>query len=578
MPPRKSNDSTPTQAVTKPRAKRSVKCEEAELTPTQQKRKERHDMLAAAKKRQARNMERPNDHEDNGFLSKTILFTRKLPAYPSYDEIPNKRRRVDLEPKKKKLARRAPWDKDSKFKKPSSPPNPPVRTSPRDPVTPMGRFSMLPVEICDEILRYILLWPHDIIVFDEWSRVFPRTRPRLNLSILYTCRVLRKQGLQILYGENIFAHDLRDPPASHGHTAPVLDKVFGNSVVPINEFGHLIRHIKIKMHRSRIRFNGHRRKFEYSILKFLPGGGLAHTADLHTVTLEVPAETNGDLQLHSDTVKEEDVPICKYFEKDSKLFDALFKIQIQWVHVLAWDTHGKCWQTAVDMRYFAKDKQMKIEHMATDKDPKHNKVESFNNQSVLRGSAAATSYRTKDVEAMEKLWDERVEIAKAGLCNLASRIKILATDPDRAIIKLKQWTPVKTPASGSEIFLPSNFRDPSLSRSTRSKRGQISPGSNLLDVKKMPTGSETNPKAKAGTAIRTNINPLNIPNTKDTEKEARLLEAQQDIQMNEAEIGKGGMLTEQWLENLPHHNMEDIQGTTEGDKHEMDVSDFEQCE
>ncbi|KAI0866096.1 hypothetical protein F4860DRAFT_525155 [Xylaria cubensis] len=576
MPPRKSNNSTPTRAVTKPRAKRSVKFEEAELTPTQQKKKERHDMLAAAKKRQARNMERPDDHEDNGFLSKATLFTQKLPAYPSYDEIPNKRRRVNTELKKKKVARRAPWDKDSKFKKPSSPPEPPVGTSPRDPVKPMGRFSMLPVEICDEILRYILMWPHDIIVFDGWSRVFPRSRPRLNLSILYTCRVLRKQGLQILYGENVFAHDLRDPPASHGHTAPVLEKVFGNSVVPINEFGHLIRHIKIKMHRSRFRFNGHRRKFEHSILKFLPSGGLAHTANLHTVILEVPAETNGDLQLHLDTVEEDDVPICKYFKKDSKLFDALFKIQIQWVHVLAWDTHGKCWQTEVDMRYLAKDKQKKLEHMAVDKDPKHSKAESVNNQSFLRDSAATTSYRTKDV--MEKLWDERVEHAKAELCNLASRIEILATDPDRAVNELKQWKPVETLASGSEICLPSNFRDSSFSRCTRSSRGQISPGYSNPDVEKMPTRSKTNSKAKAGTASRTNLNPLNISNTKDTEKEARLLEAQQDTQMNEAEIGKGGMLTEHWLENLPLHNMEDMQGTTEVDELETNIADVEHCE
>ncbi|KAI1754502.1 hypothetical protein F4782DRAFT_544804 [Xylaria castorea] len=587
MPPRKSNDTAPSRAVTRPPTKKSVKCEEAELTPTQKKRKERQDMLDKVKKRQALYLEAPTKLEDNGFLAKTTLFTQELPAYPSYDETPNKRRRVDHRPKTKKLARRAPWDKDSKFKKPSFPPDPPVGTSPRDqnPITAMGRFSILPVEISDEILRYVLLWPHDIIVFDGWSRVFPRSRPRLNLSILYTCQVLRNQGLQVLFGENKFAYDLRDPAASHGHTNPVLDKIFGSSMVPINEYGHLIRHIKVKVHRSRIHFNEHRRNFENSILKFLPGGGLAHAANLHTLTLEVPAETNSDLELHLGTGKPDDVPICKHFREGSKLIAAVFKIRIQWVHVLAWDTFGKCWQTKIDMRYFVKDEQMRLEHIALDKGQKHSKADSVNSQSISRDPAAAACYRTKDVEVMEKLWDERVKSAMAGLRNLASRIKSLATNPDRAKDKPGLWESVKTPANDPEshasrelVSLPPNFREPSLSLRTRSGRGGTTPRCSNPGVKKMLTRPKTNSKAKAGTVTGTSFNRPTVLNAKDTAKEARLLEAQQDTRMNEAERGERGALTEQWLENLPQYDTKDIQGTTGGDELETNIAHVEQHE
>ncbi|KAI0457911.1 hypothetical protein F5B21DRAFT_500932 [Xylaria acuta] len=585
MPP-KSSDTAATRATMKPRVKRYSRREEEEPTPAQKKRQERQDMLNVAKRRQARYLETPTELEDNGYLAKTVLFTPKLPAYPSYDETPNKRRRVDHGPKTKKLARRAPWDKDSKFKKPSLPPDPPAGTSPRDqdPVTATGRFGKLPAEIRDEILRYLLLWPHDIIVFDGWSRVFPRSRPRLNLSILYTCQVLREQGLRILFGENKFVYDLRDPAASHGHTNPVLAKVFGNSVVPINEYGHLIRYVKIKVHRSRLHFHEHRRHFEDAILKFLPGGGLAHTANLHTLTLEVPAETNRALQSRFGWGKPNEVPICRYLRKGSRLIAALFKLQIQWVRVLAWDRFGECWQTKVDMRYFAKDEQMRLEHIALDKDRKHGEPDSANDQSIPRNPAAAACYRTKDIEAMEKVWNEGVKSAVAGLLNLAWRIEGLAADPDRAVNELKLWDQVTTQASGSEshaskglVSLPSNFRESSLSLYTRPGRGRTTPGCSNSDARKLPTRSKTNSKAKAGTVTRarTSLSRLDAFNVKDTAKEMRLLEAQQDLQMNETELGERDRLTEQWLESLPPYDPEDVQGTTGGDDLETNTADVE---
>ncbi|KAI0490813.1 hypothetical protein F4859DRAFT_520465 [Xylaria cf. heliscus] len=574
----------PARAVPKSRAKRSVRCEEAEPTPAQKKRQERQEMLDAAKKRRKRHMETPTELGHDGFLAKDVLFTENLPAHPSYDEIPIKRRRVDRGPNMKELARRVPWNKDSKFKKPFLTPDPPVGTSPRDqdPITALGRFSDVPAEIRDEILRYILLWPHEIIVFSGWSRVYPRSRPRLNLSILYTCQVLREQGLRILFGENKFLYDLRDPAVSHGHTNPVLDKVFGNCVVPINEFGHLIRYVRLKVHRNRIHLNEHRRNFEDAMLKFLPGRGLAHTAKLHTLTLEVPAETNHDLQLCSSTSKPNKVPICEYLQKGSRLIDALLKLQIQWIHVLAWDTNGVCWQTKIDMRYLAKDEQMRLEHIALHKDQKHSKADNAKNQSILRDPVVAACYRTKDIEAMEKRWDKQVKKAVGKVLNLAWRIEGLAVNPDCAVRELELWDPVinstdsspKNPASSELASLPSNFREASC-LSTR--RGRTAPRRSNLDHGKVPTRPKTKSKTQAQTVTSNKLNHLNVFNAKNTAKEARLLEAQQNMQMIEGKRGEKGMLTEQWLENLPGHDddYEDIQGAVKGDELDTNVMDIE---
>ncbi|KAJ2974472.1 hypothetical protein NUW58_g8647 [Xylaria curta] len=368
MPLPISSNIAPARAVAKSRVKRfpiSPK-PEPESTPAQKAKEETRMKFLQAEKRRRKYRERP---PPDAFFLEKALSTQKRPAYPAYDDSPNKRRRVGHGSKSKKLARRAPWEKDTKLKKPLSPPDEPVGTSPReqDPIAAMGRFLDLPTEIRENILRYGLLWPEDINVFCGWSRVYPRSRPRLNLSILYTCRALRDQGLQILFGENTFAYDLRDPLASHGHTDVVLEKVFGNSVVPINEHGHLIRHIRIRIHQSRLHFKEHRESLEKAILKFLPGGGLSRSPNLYTLTLEVPAVCNLYLQTPHSLTRPEEVPVCRYLEKGSKISNALLELRTQWVHVLAWDKFGSCWRTEVDMRYFVKDEQMRLEHATYDK-------------------------------------------------------------------------------------------------------------------------------------------------------------------------------------------------------------------
>ncbi|TGJ78121.1 hypothetical protein E0Z10_g10641 [Xylaria hypoxylon] len=573
-----------------PREKGSARPEEAEPTRAQKKKIEREEVIRQVKKRQARHGERP--------------------VNPAYDYRASKQRK---DYHGQKLARRPHWQKKSKFKKSLSPSDSPaanlsvadssmadssadlsvadssVADSPaanspldQDRIDAVCGFAKLPTEIRDEILRHILLWPHDIVVFRGWSRVYPRLRPRLNLSILSTCRMLRDQGLQILFGENTFAYDLRDPEEFQLHTDPVLEKVFGDSVVPINQYGHLIRHAKVKVNRSRIHFSSHRHGFVRAILKFLPGRGLAGVANLHTLTLEVPAERNSEINWISIAENRPDeVPICRYLQDDSKIASALFELRVQWVRILAWDRSSKCWETKLDMRYFVKDEQMRIEHEALNKDDNHNTADVAIDGGIAGDTSAATSYRTNDIDIRKEAWDRGVKDAVGGLSSLAERIKLLVADPDRAVAK-GLWQPVATPNDcGPEsntkdelVSLPSNWRERSFPTNMPSGRSRTTSSRSNLNITpsaktRTKSGAKSRVRVKSNTKVRTkaetNTDDLNIFNAGDAANEARLLEAQQGIQGNKTKPGQSSTLTEEWLENLPEHDAEDNRGPVRGD-------------
>ncbi|KAI0969692.1 hypothetical protein F4678DRAFT_437935 [Xylaria arbuscula] len=380
--------------------------------------------------------------------------------------------------------------------------------------------------------------------------------------------MLRNQGLRILFGENQFKYDLRDPSPSHGHTYPVLDQVFGDSVVPINEYGHLLRFIKIKVDRFRMHFNEHRRSFERALLKFLPGGDLAHPANLHTLTLEVPALCNDDLNADPETQQPDEVPICWYLRQGSMVGDALFKIRTQWVRVLACDRYDKYWETEFDLRYFHKDEQLRLDSAA----------DKTGTQNTSTDPHAVTSYRTKDVEAMEKRWDREVEDAVAGLRNLAWRIEMLATDPEFVVNQAGLWGPVdspnvsrrsKTSEEAGFVSLPSNWREPSSLSTTRASRG---PARSKKDPSPS-SGGASKFKGKAGTksksTAKVRFNDLAIFHAADTVQEAQLLEAQKDMREKETEADRGGILTVEWLDNLPDNGTGDVGGSSRGGECEM---------
>lgn len=319
--------------------------------------------------------------------------------------------------------------------------------------------------------------------------------------------------MRILFGENVFSYDLRDPEASNEHTIPVLNSsVFEKCMVPIKEHGHLMRHIKITVFRNRLHLSNHRRNFEDAILKFLPGRGLAHAANLHTVTLEVPAVSNHDIGWSSRTQRPDDVPICQYFRKGSRINDALLKLKVQWVLVVARDRSNERWLTDVDMRHFVQYEQMRLEHDALD--DKCGTPDGGNDQNIPGGTAIATS-------CIEKLWKRRAEKAVAGLHDLAWRIEELVNNADRAVDELRLWRPAPPESKGGNYFegLPPNWREPRRSQTAATHRQP-----NISPSRKNKAQSDT----EAGPTTKRESDHLDIFKARDKTKEAALLEAQHD--------------------------------------------------
>ncbi|KAI1820619.1 hypothetical protein F4861DRAFT_542759 [Xylaria intraflava] len=307
-------------------------------------------------------------------------------------------------------------------------------------------FVGLPAEIRDEILRYILLWPHEIVVFHNWSRVLPRYRPRLELSILYTCKILACQGRRILFGENTFMYDLRNPTPPRSRTEKVLERTYEGFMVPIDEYGHLIRRIKIKVHRSRLYSISDRQNFESSILKFLPGEGLVHPARLHTLTIEVPAEYKRDLY-GPNVDNPDEIPICQYLQKGSIFNNALLKLQLKRIRVLAWGRkQSGCWETVITMPYFVRDEQMRLESAALKEGKQPDTSERAIDQSTTNDSAVATrcrpGYELDEAKTMEEIWNCKVKEDVEKLHNLAWRIEGLVVNRNCAVDERKLWKPV----------------------------------------------------------------------------------------------------------------------------------------
>jgi hypothetical protein len=541
---------------------------EAELTPTQKKRRERDDMIRKIGERQKRYGERPDDPDENNFIVTKVQYAYERLAAPAYDDMPSKRRKVIHAPKAMRQVRLAPRKKDVKpviEKIPSLPDGLPQLD--QGPIVAMGIFATLPAEIRDEILRYTLLWPQDIAVFSGWSRVFPRSRPHMDLSILYTCQVLRHQGLRILFGENTFVYDLRDPAASDSDTKQVLESVFAKSVVPINEYGHLMRHVKIKANRNRLHCPEHRQNFENAILKFLPGHGLVSPPNLHTLTLEVPAVSKEDLNELDWEDGPHEVPIWEYLQKDSIVMDALFKIRLQFLRVVARDKYDQCWEAVLDLRYYAKDEQMRLEYAALSKDGRKNTADGADDP------AARPDYRPKDIEAMEKLWDHRVEKTIVTLHDLAWRIEGLAIAPDPAVDELGLWTPVTAPDPKDRstlLSLPSNWREPPY-HSTRSSMRTRS-----MSVTSLASEAPKKKKRKPKTKTKAYANPKKTFGARDLAKQAPLLQAQKCMQEeSETELGAGGMLTVGRLASLSNEDSTDTQGSTDGDETDTDTMEIE---
>ncbi|KAI1809070.1 hypothetical protein GGS20DRAFT_386626 [Poronia punctata] len=462
MSPHRLSAAVPTHSVPGSRGKEKSKVEnlataaQAEEQVKKQEKKQRADVLRNIKTRYARHCECPTSIEESS-IAQVARFPPKRSPYPAHDDTYRKRRKMEncsprpllvetTPPGKKNARRKETWDKEPSVEQHTSPYGMLAGSSLAiwNKGGEMGSLGGLPTEIRDEILRYILLWPKEIVVFHGWSYVYPRRRPHLELSILSTCQTLRTEGLRILFGENTFTYHLRNPKRSHKDTKPVIDGVFRHCEVPINEYGHLMRHVKVKVEGNRLGNSDVRGDFERAVFKFLGGHGLKRPATLRTLTFEIPAVRGSDPSSHPQDMRQNHVPICDYLRKDSKVGQALLQLQIQWVYILAQDGEGDWWNSTIDLRYLFKDKQMMIEYTKLNKVKKQKSRNHMGdgNSPIVR--VERPLYRPKDVKAMEDHWDCQVARAIAKLHNLSWRIEGLVLDPDCAVGKLGLWRPVST--------------------------------------------------------------------------------------------------------------------------------------
>lgn len=337
-----------------------------------------------------------------------------------------------------------------------------------DPIASMGVLGRVPAEVRDNIFRYILLSPKEIRVLRVWSLVFPRDCPQLELALIRTCEVFRRQGLRILYGENRFVYRNRDPSEGDKVTPWVLRKIFNHSHFPIDRHGHLIRYIRIDVEDNRMD-RKYRENFVRSLTKFGPNSSLSCPANLHTVTIEVPALTLQDMINDKDAIgsvpNPSHVPICRFFGKSA--IEALEKLDTKFIRILAVDKHNNVLETVIDMRYHVSDQRQQRRNRMAYKYPEANYDED--------DDAVASD------EVMKRTRERLARASLTHLRNLPLSLQLLALYPQRSIYKWNLWdvaAPVARPPT-LDISLPDDFGD--LSERGLTPRGEDYGGSLRLD-------------------------------------------------------------------------------------------------
>ncbi|KAI0120584.1 hypothetical protein BJ170DRAFT_600526 [Xylariales sp. AK1849] len=220
----------------------------------------------------------------------------------------------------------------------------------------IGEFAKLLTEIRDKIFRHLLIHHTDIRVLRGWSLLFPRSRPNLQAGLLNICRVFYREGVRILYGENTFVYLIRDPSEASYDTGLIVRHVYDSDQIPINKYGHLIRNIKIIIEANRMRLFDSRRNLPTAIQKFLPDHGFVTAAQLHTVTIELPAITRAVLKMRKDVgTSVEDIPAAQWFQAGSAVLTALRRLNCQFIRIVARTHDGECYAALVDRRpHFSK--------------------------------------------------------------------------------------------------------------------------------------------------------------------------------------------------------------------------------
>ncbi|KAI1799377.1 hypothetical protein F4811DRAFT_544149 [Daldinia bambusicola] len=408
MPPRKGKrtaDKTTAPSDSSPpkRSRPTATSRRAERAAERATKKE------AAREREARRLRceaemvelPPHPDDDHLVLPMTQKTTQKRLANTAYDDNErSKRPKILKDESQKEVSPLLPWEQDKILEQPPSPDilGLEFRRLSLAPIEALGTLGRLPAEVRDEILRYKLISPNDIPVFKGWTRVFQRIGPKLDLAILYTCRILCMEGLRILYGENTFLYDIRDPPDFLGIMDELKGRVYTKDKIPVDKYGHLMRYLKINVPYNRLD-SFVVDNFRNAIQKFVPGNGLAEPARLHTLTLKLPAVKVEKMGIKGWIENPREVPAAKLFDRFANTRELLMLLNVQYIRILATDSDANLYEKVIDLRCYYMQKQA---------------------QENKDGALA------KDAKGAEAYFQEQVERAKAHIYMLKFTVEILA--------------------------------------------------------------------------------------------------------------------------------------------------------
>ncbi|KAI1776357.1 hypothetical protein F4818DRAFT_378442 [Hypoxylon cercidicola] len=383
------------------------------------------------RRRDAEKVEKPTSLIDDLLvLPKTQTTTQKRSANEAFDDH-GKNKRVQFSTNVNRHDEGPPafpWETNKKLEQPPSTIDLSIgfASMSLDPIRAMGDLGKFPTEIRDQILGCLLISSDDIKVFQGWSLVYPRTKPCLDLAILRTCNVIRLQGIRILYGENTFLYNIRDFRKHLPHAHLVLDKVYRGCGIPIDKYGHLIRHIKIHIESTRLTIPN-LDNFTKALQKFLPDNDLLEPANIHTLTVEVPVVEREDLK------RPNMVPVWDFFSGSVR--EALKQLNIQFVRIVAMVPMSDVrYEHMIDLRYFHKQRQ-------------------------------GQSDDTHESPAMKKHFQDMVHTGQVRLYNIPVRIwELTILGPEQANKKKLFWKQLEKEVDPIRKRLASLTKQPSKAR------------------------------------------------------------------------------------------------------------------
>ncbi|KXJ92862.1 hypothetical protein Micbo1qcDRAFT_174007 [Microdochium bolleyi] len=294
-----------------------------------------------------------------------------------------------------------------------------------------GPLCRLPPELLDEILRYGLLWPRKISLFKGWTVVYPQSKPRLSsLSILRACRHLHSRGASILYGENRFVYEIRDPgELDRDANLLMRGNLYAECGFPFDRHGCRVQHVHIAIEPGRVALAHNRNAFITALEKFLPTSR-GSLGGIHTLTVEIPALIDPAAERMHMGLSEVDIPICAFFDKDSRTVETIKRLQPKFLQL----------RVPSDGHDISPDSDRNGEGVtrffyATDVD--------------LRGcfGEERDHEKTYATEQMRKEREKRIVKSKAVITNLSMRLYHLARD-QRSPLSRAMWKEIEefTPA------------------------------------------------------------------------------------------------------------------------------------